>query len=93
MSILKDRLQTWIDKNNILPIKQTAFRKKMGCTDHIPILNSLINYTRSQGGKSMLTPFTDLSKAFDSINHWKLWEKLYAMGAPIYLVDNIKFLL
>ena len=90
MSILKSRLQDWADTKNILPTEQLAFRQKMGCIDHILTLNSIIHYSRSLKSQQVFTLFSDLSKAFDSVSHNKLFTKLQAMGAPTYLVNNIK---
>ena len=38
----------------------------------------------------MSAMFADLSKALDSVNQEKVWCKLEAMGAPRYLISNIK---
>ena len=33
--------------------------------------------------------FEDLKKAFDSVNHVRLWAKLHVLGAPPYLIKNL----
>jgi hypothetical protein len=46
-----------------------------GCEDHIFVLNIAINANVSRNRK-LYALFIDLSKAFDSVRHQKLWSKL-----------------
>jgi hypothetical protein len=40
----------------------------------------------------MYTLFIDLTKAFDIINHKKLWEKLYTVGLSTHFISMIQII-
>ena len=66
-------------KNNIFPEEQYGFRENRRTVDCILILNILFEKTRANHSQLFLS-YVDLKKAFDSIQHCLLWEKLHALG-------------
>ena len=66
-------------KNIIFPEEQYGFRENRRAVDCIFILNILIEKTRANHSQLFLS-YVDLKKAFDSIQHCLLWEKLHALG-------------
>ncbi|CAL8092847.1 unnamed protein product [Orchesella dallaii] len=80
-SIMLARLEEWAEANELLPESQAGFRKKRGCTDHIFTLEAVrqISWRRMKKRKLHLL-FVDFARAFDSINHKKLWSRLNAVG-------------
>ena len=71
-SMLNNRLTEFVDKNNELSENQAGFRKGYGTTDHIFVLNSLIEIMK----KKLFCAFIGFSQAFDSIWRGGLWRKL-----------------
>lgn len=90
MGIIQQRILRWAEDCNILPDTQTAFRSQMGCTEQIFTLSSLIAKQLTSPTKCTYAFFADLSKAFDSVEHTILWEKLQAYRVPPHLLQNIK---
>jgi len=90
-SILNSRLNTWICINKKLSQFQAGFQKRRSCIDHIFILNSLIQMQLLKD-KKLYCCFVDLSQAFDSPPHHKVWEVLLATGVSLKFVRIFKFI-
>ena len=73
--MLDNRLTEVLDKNDILSENQAGFRKGYGTTDHMFVLNSLIEIMKVSKKKPFCA-FIDFSQAFDSIWRGGLWRKL-----------------
>jgi len=67
---------------------QFGFRRGLGCTDAIFSLKTTINYY-TERGSSVYAAALDLSKAFDSVNHFKLFSALLKAGLPVGVVTII----
>lgn len=78
-SILSNRLNTFLENNDLLNENQAGFRKNYATVDHIFTLNSVIELLRFQK-KKIFTAFIDFSKAFDSVWRVGLLRKLIENG-------------
>ena len=90
-SILNERLESYLDKNNKKSDLQIGFEKKKRCSDHIFILNTIINKYFSKGEK-VFACFVDFSKAFDTVAHDMLFYKLLREGIAGNWFHTIKCL-
>ena len=70
--------------NRELPDVQAGFRKGRGTRDQIANIH-WIKKTR-QFQKSIYFCFIDYAKAFDCVDHNKLWKILKEMGIPDHLI-------
>ena len=82
LKILQARLQHYM--NHELPNVQTGFRKGRGTTDQIANIRWIIRKAR-ESHKNIYFCFIDYAKAFDCVDHNKLWKILKEMGIPDYL--------
>ena len=73
LKILQARLKQ--DKNRELPDVQTGFRKGRGIRDQVTNIHLIIKNAR-EFQKNIYFCFIDYSKAFDCVNHHKLWKIL-----------------
>ncbi|UYV63995.1 hypothetical protein LAZ67_2006278 [Cordylochernes scorpioides] len=89
-TILSNRLNNWIEKRVIILENQAGFRKNRSCTDHIILLNSLIQLSLRRKRGKLYVFFVDLTKAFDTVPHDLLWQKLHKMGISNKFVMLIK---
>ena len=80
--ILQARLQQYV--NHELPDVQAGFRKGRGKRDQIADNRWIIEKTR-KFQKKIYFCFIDYAKAFDSVDHNKLWKILKEMGIPDHL--------
>ena len=80
--ILHARLQKYM--NHELPDGQAGFRKGRGTGDEIANIGWIIEETR-KFQKNIYFCFIDYAKAFDCMDHNKLWEILKEMGIPDHL--------
>ena len=64
--------------------KQARFRKGRGTRDQTASIHWIIEKARIFQ-KNIYLYFTDFSKAFDCVDHNKLWKALKEMGIPDYL--------
>ena len=87
--VLNNRINKWINNNNILSDLQFGFRKGRSTVDAIFVLNAIIDITLSKNGR-LPCAFIDLSKAFDSIYRKGLWFKLHKLGINGKLLRVIK---
>ena len=80
--ILQVRLQLYT--NHELPDVQAGFRKGRGTRDQIANIHWIIEKTR-EFQRNVYLRFIDYAKAFDFVDHRKLWETLKEMGIPDHL--------
>ena len=75
--------------NHELPDIQAGFRKVRGTRDQIDNIHWIMEKAR-EFQKNLYFCFTDYAKAFDCVNHNKLWKILKEMGIPdlICLLSN-----
>ena len=83
LKILQARLQQYM--NQELPDVQAGFRKGRGTRDQIANIHWVIEKAR-ESQKNIYFCFTDYAKAFDCVDHNKLWKILQEMGIPDYLM-------
>ena len=82
LKILQARLQQYVYCE--LPDVQAGFRKGRGTRDQIANISWIIKKAR-EFQKNIYFYFIDLAKAFDCVNHKKLWKILQEMGIPDHL--------
>ena len=82
LKFLKVRLQQYV--NHELPDVQGGFRKGRGTRDQIASIRWIIEKAR-EFQKNIYFCFTDYAKAFDCVDHNKLWKILQEMGIPGHL--------
>ena len=71
--------------NHKLPDVQAGFRKGRGTRDQIANIHWIIEKGR-EFEKNIYFCFIDYAKAFDCLDHNKLWEILQEMGFPDHLI-------
>ena len=82
LKILQARLQQYM--NYELPDVQAGFRKGIGTRGQIAIIHWIIKKAR-EFQKNIYLCCIDYGKAFDCVNHNKLWKILKEMGIPDHL--------
>ena len=82
LKILQVRLQQYV--NQELPDVQAGFKKGRGTRDQIANIRWIIEKAR-EFQKNIYFCFIDYAKAFDCVDHNKLWEILEEMGIPDHL--------
>ncbi|KAJ8980830.1 hypothetical protein NQ317_018410 [Molorchus minor] len=86
------RIAKWAESNSILPEAQSGFRKTRGCIDNVFVLSCIIQLQLRLKKRKVFVAFVDYKRAFDSINHTLLWQKLYDLGVSnriILIIKNI----
>ena len=86
LKILQTRLQQYMNRE--LPDVQPGFRKSRGTRNQIANICWIIEKAK-EFQKNIYFCFIDYAKAFDCVDHNKLWEVLQEMGLP----DHLTFLL
>ena len=87
LKILQARLQQYV--NHELPNLQAGFRKGRGTRDQIANIDWIIEKAR-QFQKNMYFCFIDYAKAFDCVDHNKLWKILQEMGITDHLTCHLR---
>ena len=82
LKILQPRLQQYV--NQELPDVQAGFRKGRGTRDQIAIIRWIMEKAR-EFQKNIYFCFIDYAKAFDCVDHNKLWKIPKEMGIPDHL--------
>ena len=82
LEILQARLQQYM--NCELPDVQAGFRKGRGTRDQIANICWIIEKAR-EFQKNIYFGFIDYTKAFDGVDHNKLWKNFQEMGLPDHL--------
>ena len=82
LEILQARLQQYVNRE--LPDVQAGFRKGGGTRDQIANIRWIMEKARDFQ-KNIYFCFIDYAKAFDCVDHNKLWRILKEIGIPEHL--------
>ena len=82
LKILQARLQQYVNRE--LPDVQAGFRKGRGTRDQIANIRWIMEKAK-EFQKNIYFGFIDYAKAFDCVDHNKLWKILKEMGIPYHL--------
>ena len=82
LKISQARLQQYVNCER--PDVQAEFRKPRGTGDQIANIHWIIEKAR-EFQKNIYFCFIDCAKAFDCVDHNKLWKILQEMGVPDHL--------
>ena len=82
LKILQARLEQYV--NHELPDVQAGFRKRKRTRDQISNIRWIVEKTR-EFQKNIYFCFLVYAKAFDCVDHNKLWKILKEMGIPDHL--------
>ena len=83
LKIIQARLQQYMKRE--LPDVQAGFRKGRGTRDQIANIRWFIEKA-GEFQKNIYFCFIDYAKAFDCVDHSKLWKILKEMGIPDHLI-------
>lgn len=89
-TILTDRIHNWVDNREVIQNSQFGFRKGRGCQDAIYTLHSAISINIRHRKSKVYTVFVDFSRAFDSVPHAILWQKLHTIGISTKIINILK---
>ena len=87
LKILQARLQQYV--NHEIPVVQAGFRKGRGTGDQIANICLIIKKER-EFQKKIYFCFIDPTKAFDCVDHNKLWKILKEMGISDHLTCHLR---
>ena len=87
LKILQARRQQYM--NSEISDVQTGFRKGRGTRDQIANIHWIIQKA-SEFQKNIYFCFIDNTKAFDCVDHNKLWKILQEMGIPDQLTSLLR---
>ena len=91
-NILINRLNEWTEKYSVIHERQAGFRRNYSTIDNIFTLQSLVQKHISKKGGRFYCIYIDYKKAFDSVNHDRLWDALERKGISGYFLNFWKFL-
>jgi hypothetical protein len=88
-SVICNRLTEWFECRDLLPEEQLAYRRGLSGTDHLFLLNVLIEDAMARG-KTLYVALVDLRKAFPSVDRGKLLKDLVEAGVSSRTVSLIR---
>ena len=89
-TMMNNRLNAFIEENQILNKEQIGFIMNNRCPDHIFTLKSVVNkYVDDQKGR-VYACFIDFRKAFDTVWHGGLFYKLQQIGINGHFLETFQ---
>ena len=89
--VINERLVEYLDLRNNLSYFQIGFRSRYRTSDHVFILNTILN-SYFHKGKRVYACFVDFSKAYDSVWRDGLLHKLILNGLSFKFVSLISYM-
>ena len=87
--ILLKRLLKYIDENNLITKKQIGFMKGSRTSDHIFLLQTIIEKVVKKNKSKLYAAFIDFKKAYDTVDRSRLFERLKSVGINGFFFRNI----
>ena len=87
--LLKTRLYSFLEDNDILVKQQLGFRNDKGASDNLTFFTQKLSENINRGKKAVGI-FFDISKAFDKVWHNGLLYKFNNLNPPKYLLNFIR---
>lgn len=87
-SLVRNRLEWYIESYLSLPELQSAFRKGRSVVDNVTYLSSFVQLSFSKG-QFALAVFLDIKSAFDNVDLYCLYRSLVALNIPTNLCNII----
>ena len=87
--ILLNRLTKYINQKKLISVKQIGFMKGTGTSDHIFLLQTIIEKVVRKGKKRLYAAFIDFKKAYDTVDRDLLIRRLKALGINGIFLRNI----
>uniref|UniRef100_A0ABD2W5Y8 Reverse transcriptase domain-containing protein n=1 Tax=Trichogramma kaykai TaxID=54128 RepID=A0ABD2W5Y8_9HYME len=88
-TLVKGRLQWWVEYKNILPDSQHGFRQGHSCADGLVNMSLKIEEAFAEK-KQVLAVFLDVKGAFDNVNIELLLFKLKEQGCSVRIIEYVK---
>ena len=89
-SLICERLQAKITQLNTLKNNQIGFKKNSRTSDHLLTLKAIVKKYVTIGKKKIYACFVDFKKAFDSVWHERLFQKMENLGLHGKMLQLIK---
>lgn len=86
--LIKNRLEWYVERNNILCVSQFGFRKGKSTIDNLGIFVTDIR-TAFSAKNTTLAILLDIQAAYDNVLHSILWQKLQSLNIPELLVNFV----
>ena len=77
--IIYNRIYEFIKKHNLITDQQFRFMKKIGTKDALNYITNILHNNLDHSKPTLIT-YLDLVKAFDTVDHEILLDKLYCIG-------------
>lgn len=90
-TMIKNRLDWWLEHEQIMKRSQTGFRKGTSCLNNLSNITMTISQALSRK-EDTLAVFLDVKGAFDNVNCDILLKQLSDIGCPLHLVKFVKFI-
>ena len=87
--ILLNRLTKYINQEKLISVKQIGFMKGTGTSDHIFLLQTIIEKVVRKGRKRLYAAFIDFKKAYDTVDRDLLIRRLKSLGINGIFLRNI----
>ena len=88
--IMLNRLTEFIDIKKLVSPEQIGFMKGKGTSDHIFLLQTIVEKVVKNNKNKLYAVFIDFKKAYDTVNRGLLFEKLKNLGINGFFMRNIE---
>ena len=89
LKVVVRRLSAYCEAKGLLPEEQCGFRPKRSITDMMFVVRRLQEIGR-KAGVPLFMCFTDLQKAYDTVDRTLLWQVLTRIGVPPQMIAVIQ---
>ena len=87
--IIRDRIEQWAEDHNKLNNAQFGFRSNRRTIDAIFVLSNIIEMNKKRR-QPVFACFVDFAKAFDTVDHSILWQKLFTVGLSTKMLNLLQ---